>query len=112
MHGSPYTDHLFSSYPARSRAPTCLALLLRRDRLSAQSHLRSHAGGNHPWNPRKFGKSRAAALIGVREYHAATIRLPSTPIRGDESSTTSPTLRNRFGDCAPSVFLRDMSAAV
>src|SRR5215468_1304936 len=29
MHGSPYTDHLFSSYPARSRAPNFLALLWR-----------------------------------------------------------------------------------
>src|SRR5499426_4670501 len=112
MHGSPYTHHLFSSYPARSHAPNFLALLWRRDRWSPQSDLRSHAGGNHPWNPGKFGKSRAAAPIGVRKYQVATMRLPSTPICGDESSTTSPIFRKRFGDCAPSVFLRDMSAAV
>src|SRR6266436_3089761 len=47
-----------------------------------------------------------------RLNHAATMRFPSLPICGDESSTTSPILRKRFGDCALSVFLRDISAAV
>ena len=37
------------------------------------------------------------ALIVVPAHDAATIRFESLPICGDESSTTSPILRNRFG---------------
>ena len=45
-----------------------------------------------------FGLRAQKAFIVVPVHDAATMRFPSLPICGDESSTTSPILRKRFGD--------------
>ena len=45
-----------------------------------------------------FGLRAQKAFIVVPVHDAATMRFPSLPICGDESSTTSPILRKRFVD--------------